>query len=110
MTAVQSAAGRCREAVWNREGKRVPQVGEEVWCGHRFAPMVMAMKTNQSTPSGFAQREPYVTKRHVAAFYGFTPRWVELKVAQGMPCRKFGKRVRFRMSEIEVWLRSTEPA
>ena len=49
-------------------------------------------------------REPYVTKRHVAEYFGFTPRWVELRMAAGLPCYHFGTRVRFRLSEVEKYL------
>jgi excisionase family DNA binding protein len=63
----------------------------------------------ETTQPGFPEREPYVTKAQVAAFYGFTPRWVETKVAESMPCYRFGRRVRFRMSEVEAWLRAQEP-
>lgn len=66
--------------------------------------MVSGMSTDQNTHPGPPQREPYVTKQYVAAFYRFTPRWVELRVAEGMPCHRFGGRVRFLMSEVEAWL------
>jgi excisionase family DNA binding protein len=68
------------------------------------------MTTANEYPVGFAEREPYVTKQHIAQFYGFTPRWVELKVAGGMPCHRFGSRVRFRVSEVEAWLQSAASA
>ena len=66
--------------------------------------MVSAMRPNQDTQQELPQREPYVTKQQVATFYGFTRRWVELRVAEGMPCHRFGGRVRFRMSEVDAWL------
>jgi hypothetical protein len=72
--------------------------------------MVPGMNTNQNSPQAFSQREPYVTKQHVAAFYHFTPRWVELRVAEGMPCHRFGGRVRFLMSEVDAWLMSAAAA
>lgn len=68
------------------------------------------MKTNQNTHQVLPQREPYVTKQYVAALYRFTPRWVELRVAEGMPCHRFGGRVRFLMSEVEAWLTSAAAA
>lgn len=72
--------------------------------------MVTGMNTNQNTTQTLPQREPYVTKQHVAAFYRFTPRWVELRVAEGMPCHRFGGRVRFLMSEVDAWLTATAAA
>lgn len=72
--------------------------------------MVTGMNTNQNSHRALPQREPYVTKRYVAAFYGFTPRWVELRVVEGMPCHRFGGRVRFLMSEVDAWLTSAAAA
>ena len=72
--------------------------------------MVTGMNTNQNTPQTLPQREAYVTKQHVAAFYRLTPRWVELRVAEGMPCHRFGGRVRFLMSEVDAWLTSAAAA
>jgi predicted DNA-binding transcriptional regulator AlpA len=56
------------------------------------------------------QREPYLTKAQVADHYGFSPRWVELRVGDGMPCYRFGGRVRFRLSEVESWLQERAAA
>jgi hypothetical protein len=49
-------------------------------------------------------REPYLTKAALADHYGFSTKWVELRVRQGMPVHRFGSRVRFRLSEVEAWL------
>jgi hypothetical protein len=48
--------------------------------------------------------EPWVTKRQVAAHFGFSTRWVELRIRDGLPSRMFGGRRRFRLSEVEAWL------
>ena len=72
--------------------------------------MVTGMNTNHRISPALPQREPYVTKQHVAAFYRFTPRWVELRVAEGMPCHRFGGRVRFLMSEVDAWLTASAAA
>lgn len=48
--------------------------------------------------------EPWLTKRQLAVHYSMSPRWVELRVAEGMPSRLVSGRRRFRMSEVEAWL------
>jgi hypothetical protein len=48
--------------------------------------------------------EPWLSKRQVAAYFGFSTRWVELKVREGMPSRMIGGQRRFRASECEEWL------
>ena len=52
-----------------------------------------------------SSRERFVTKREVAEHLAFSARWVELRVAEGMPSYRFGGRRRFRISEVERWLR-----
>lgn len=68
------------------------------------------MTTHHNRREERFEHEPYVTKQYVADLYGFTTRWVELMVAEGMPCYRFGARVRFRMSEVEAWLRERRRA
>jgi hypothetical protein len=48
--------------------------------------------------------EPWVTKRQVAAHLGFSTRWVELPVREGMPSKLVGGHRRFRLSEVEAWI------
>ena len=48
--------------------------------------------------------EPWLTKRQLAAHLGFSTRWVELRVREGMPAQRWGSRLRFRASEVEEWL------
>lgn len=54
--------------------------------------------------------EPWISKAEVAAHFGRTPRWVELRMREGLPHRKDGAhrlaRVRFRLSEVEAWMGS----
>ena len=49
-----------------------------------------------------------LTKRQLAAHLGRSSRWIELKVAEGMPSiaptARYPHR-RFRLADIEVWLR-----
>ncbi len=48
--------------------------------------------------------EPWLNKRQLAAHLGFSARWVDYRVAEGMPSHVFGRRRRFRLSEVERWL------
>lgn len=47
--------------------------------------------------------EPWLTKKQVAAHYGYSTRWVELRVRDGMPSHPRGGQRRFVLSEIEDW-------
>jgi excisionase family DNA binding protein len=49
-------------------------------------------------------REPWCTKQELAAHLGFSVRWVELRVREGMPARRMGQRLRFHASAVEAWL------
>jgi hypothetical protein len=48
--------------------------------------------------------EPWVSKRTLAAHYEASIRWVESKLAEGMPSEMIGGMRRFRISETERWL------
>jgi hypothetical protein len=48
--------------------------------------------------------EPELSKRQVAQRFGFSTRWVELRVREGMPSCMRGNRRRFLLSECEAWL------
>ena len=65
------------------------------------------METLSATVFPFPRRpgfEPWVTKKHVAAHLGFSTRWVELRVREGMPSRLVGGHRRFRLSVVEAWI------
>jgi excisionase family DNA binding protein len=49
-------------------------------------------------------REPWCTKQELAEHLGFSVRWVELRVREGMPARRMGRRLRFQVSAVEAWL------
>jgi len=49
-------------------------------------------------------REPWCTKQELADHLGFSVRWVELRVREGMPARRMGQRLRFQVSAVEAWL------
>lgn len=57
-----------------------------------------------SIPSGVVH-EPWLTKQELAKYLGFSPRWVELRVRDGMPCERFGARLRFQRTPVEQWLK-----
>jgi hypothetical protein len=46
--------------------------------------------------------EPWVTKRQLADHLSVTPRWIEL---HGLPRWSTGGMNRYRISEVEAWLR-----
>ena len=48
--------------------------------------------------------EPWLSKRQLADYFGFSSRWVELRLREGMPSEVIGGRRRFRVSECEEWL------
>jgi hypothetical protein len=49
--------------------------------------------------------EPWLSKAQLADRLGYSARWVNLRMREGMPHRKWtGGHVRFRASEVEVWL------
>lgn len=51
-----------------------------------------------------AGNEPWMTKRQIADVLGFSVRWVEYRVRDGMPHEVFGGRLRFQRSAVEAWL------
>lgn len=59
---------------------------------------------DSSFPVGIAQ-EPWLTKQELARHLGFSLRWVELRVREGMPCERFGSRLRFQRTDVEKWLK-----
>jgi len=48
--------------------------------------------------------EPWLSKRQIAAHFGFSTRWVEVRVREGMPSEMFGGQRRFLASQCEEWL------
>lgn len=52
--------------------------------------------------------EPLLTKQQIARLLGFSVRWVEYRVAEGMPSRRIGGRLRFQRSAVERWLAEQE--
>lgn len=48
--------------------------------------------------------DPWVTKRQLAAYLGYSTRWIELRARDGLPSRMMGSRRRYRISEVERWM------
>jgi len=53
---------------------------------------------------GAAGREPLLTKAQLARQLGFCIRWVDYRVAEGMPCVPARGQKRFYLSQVLVWL------
>jgi hypothetical protein len=53
--------------------------------------------------------EPWVTKRELARHLRYSTRWVELRHREGLPSVLMGGRRRYRISEVESWLREERP-
>jgi predicted DNA-binding transcriptional regulator AlpA len=64
------------------------------------------MESQSATVYPFPRRgwEPWLTKKQLAAHFGYSTRWVELRVREGMPSKLIGGRRRFRLSEVEAWI------
>jgi predicted DNA-binding transcriptional regulator AlpA len=54
--------------------------------------------------SGVAALEPWLTKRQLASHLGVSPRWLDDRVAEGLPKRFLAGSNKFRLSEVEPWL------
>jgi hypothetical protein len=53
-------------------------------------------------------RERWVTKRQLAAHLQVTARWIELQYPHGLPHVRRDRIVRYRISEVERWMRDGE--
>lgn len=51
-----------------------------------------------------SDREPWVSKQHVAEYLGRSERWLEHQVRAGMPSRMIGGRRAFRLSAVDEWI------
>ncbi|MGH2911369.1 MAG: helix-turn-helix domain-containing protein [Solirubrobacteraceae bacterium] len=60
-------------------------------------------------PTDGLVREPWVTKRELAAHLHVALRWIEAQHHHGLPHARRGGVLRYRISEVEAWLRG-EPA
>lgn len=51
-----------------------------------------------------ATLEPWLDKKGLAAHLGCGVRWIETRMAEGLPHAMIAGRVKFRPSEVEPWL------
>lgn len=52
--------------------------------------------------------EPWLTKRQLASHLGFSRRWIDYRVLEGMPSKKIGGKRMFKMSDVELWFNDCE--
>ncbi|MGH2955298.1 MAG: hypothetical protein ACRD2Z_10150 [Thermoanaerobaculia bacterium] len=50
------------------------------------------------------QLEPWLDKQGLAEHLACGVRWIEDRIAEGMPCALIAGRRKFRISEVEPWL------
>jgi len=55
-------------------------------------------------PTAIDWAEPFITKDQLAQHLGFSTRWVELRLKEGLPHYRVGGRVRFQRSQAMKWL------
>lgn len=63
-------------------------------------------RTSADTCSPADDNERWITKQQLADHLLVTPRWIELQQHVGLPCLRMGRLVRYRVSEVEAWLRT----
>jgi hypothetical protein len=65
--------------------------------------------TSAETHSPADENERWITKQQLADHLLVTPRWIELQQHVGLPHLRMGGLVRYRISEVEAWLRKRYP-
>ena len=55
---------------------------------------------------GAGSHEPRLSKKQLACVLGYSTRWVDLRVAEGMPWKPASGQKRFLLSEVEAWLQA----
>jgi hypothetical protein len=48
--------------------------------------------------------EPWLAKAQLGQHLACSERWIEIKMAEGMPHAKIAGRIKFKASEVEAWL------
>jgi hypothetical protein len=66
---------------------------------------LIAQPMNRDPENEHWPPEPWVTKRQLADHLSVTPRWIELQHPLGLPHLSTGGMSRYRISEVEAWLR-----
>ena len=71
-----------------------------------FRPYGCSMEGENAERNGQStEPEAWLPKRRIAEFYGYSVRWVERQVANGMPCRRIGGQLRFQLTPVDSWIR-----
>jgi hypothetical protein len=70
----------------------------------RMRPASRVRRACQVVP-GSVDGEEWVTKRELAAHLKMTTRWIEVQQRLGLPFLPCGAANRYRVSEVEAWLR-----
>jgi hypothetical protein len=65
--------------------------------------MPLAALIPEPVPAGPAP-ERWVTKSELAAHFGYSRRWVELRQREGLPSQLIGGQRRYRLSHVERFL------
>lgn len=60
---------------------------------------------NTSSGAAWQPPEPWVTKQELADHLSVARRWIELQQPRGLPYLRMGSMNRYRISEVEAWLR-----
>lgn len=55
-------------------------------------------------------RDRWMTKAQLAEHLGYSPRWVQYRVAEGMPHKRHYGRLAFQVGPVEDWLRENRPS
>lgn len=55
-------------------------------------------------------QQRWVTTQELAAYLGFSTKWVTRRVAEGMPHARMGSRLRFQIAAVEQWLHERDEA
>ena len=61
---------------------------------------------NEARIKRFPEQERWLTTREIAQYLGFSTKWVLRQVRLGMPVAIMGARYRFKITEVEAWLRA----
>jgi hypothetical protein len=67
-----------------------------------------ASSTSESEAEGSSER--WITKQQLAGHLGATVRWIEYQQRLGLPYLRMGGMNRYRVSEVEAWLRDRHAA
>ncbi len=81
--------------------------GNDATCtpGLRSIPGPAVNEATQPGSNDQTSPEPWITKPRLAEHLSVTPRWIELQQRRGLPHIHTPSMNRYRISEVEAWLR-----